>query len=144
MATQWTAGTTSGQVLTAATLNTIGAEWETWTPTVTATGGTITTGTVTLARYARIQKLVFVQFGFSITTAGSAAGQSLVTTLPVTPSTAIPTGNMIGQGREYISVGFMLEVVKTSATQVSIFDYTGASWIQSNRGCYVTMCYEAA
>lgn len=33
MATQWTAGTTSGQVLTAATLNTIGAAWETWTPT---------------------------------------------------------------------------------------------------------------
>ena len=31
MATQWTAGTTSGQVLTAATLNTIGAVWETWT-----------------------------------------------------------------------------------------------------------------
>ena len=37
MATQWTAGTTAGQILTAATLNTIGAAWETWTPAPTVT-----------------------------------------------------------------------------------------------------------
>jgi hypothetical protein len=35
MATQWTAGTTSGQVLTAATLNTIGAVAVDYTPTLT-------------------------------------------------------------------------------------------------------------
>jgi len=36
MATQYTAGLTAGQVLTAATMNQIGAAWETWTPALTA------------------------------------------------------------------------------------------------------------
>lgn len=36
MATQWTAGLTSGATLSANTLNTIGAAWETYTPVITA------------------------------------------------------------------------------------------------------------
>jgi len=64
MATQWTAGTTSGQVLTAATLNTIGAATETFTPTIVGNGGgsvTINNGTLT-GNYFRIQKLVIVSY----------------------------------------------------------------------------------
>jgi len=59
MATQWTAGTTSGQVLTAATLNTIGATWESWTPvwTGSTTNPAIGNGTIT-GTYARINKTV--------------------------------------------------------------------------------------
>ena len=49
MATQWTAGTVSGQVLTAATLNTIGAAWVDYTPTLTQ--GVTVTKTITVARY---------------------------------------------------------------------------------------------
>jgi len=54
MATQWTAGTTSGQVLTAATLNTIGAVWETWTPALTASTTNPNLGTTgtSVGRYA--------------------------------------------------------------------------------------------
>ena len=73
MATQWTAGTTSGQVLTAATLNTIGAAWESYTPTVKG-GATTLTGTVLYAKWARIQKTVFVQVAFQSTGAGAANG----------------------------------------------------------------------
>jgi hypothetical protein len=73
MATQWTAGTTSGQVLTAATLNTIGAAWETYTPTVKG-GATTLTGTVLYARYARLAKTVWVQVAFQSTSAGAANG----------------------------------------------------------------------
>jgi hypothetical protein len=71
MATQWTAGTTSGQVLTAATLNTIGAAWETYTPTLFA--WTLGNGTMT-GRYCQIQKLInfeilFTRGSTSVTTA---------------------------------------------------------------------------
>ena len=62
MATQWTAGTTSGQVLTAATLNTIGAAWESWTPVWTAstTNPVIGNGTIS-GSYTRINKLVIAE-----------------------------------------------------------------------------------
>lgn len=62
MATQWTAGTTSGQVLTAATLNTIGAAWETWTPTWTAstTNPVIGNGTIS-GSYCRFNKTVIAE-----------------------------------------------------------------------------------
>lgn len=73
MATQWTAGTTSGQVLTAATLNTIGAAWETYTPTVKA-GATTLTGTVNYARYCQLQKTVILQVSFTATNTGAANG----------------------------------------------------------------------
>lgn len=64
MATQWTAGTTSGQVLTAATLNTIGATSETFTPTIVGnTSGSVTIGNGTLTgTYIRLQKLVVVTY----------------------------------------------------------------------------------
>lgn len=71
MATQWTAGTTSGQVLTAATLNTIGAAWVDYTPTLVQ-GATITK-TINNARYCQIQKTVFVQVYMIATSAGTAA-----------------------------------------------------------------------
>jgi len=71
MATQWTAGTVSGQVLTAATLNTIGAAWVDYTPTLVQ-GATITK-TISNARYCQIQKTVFVQVYMIATSAGTAA-----------------------------------------------------------------------
>ncbi len=61
MATQWTAGTTSGQVLTAATLNTIGAAWETYTPAWTSTGTAPVIGNGSISgAWARINKTAFV------------------------------------------------------------------------------------
>jgi len=93
MATQWTAGTTSGQVLTAATLNTIGAAWESWTPTLTgsATNPNLgTTGTST-GRYARINKIVIAQAAFTFGGAGIAAGAGFYkTSLPVTAQASAP------------------------------------------------------
>ena len=75
MATQYTAGLTTGQVLTAATMNSIGAVSETFTPTWTASGTAPAIGNGTLTgRYFRIQKIVFVQMLFvagSTTTYGT-------------------------------------------------------------------------
>ena len=71
MATQWTAGTTSGQVLTAATLNTIGAAWVDYTPTLTQ--GVTVTKTVVQARYCQFQKTIIGQALLNTTSAGTAA-----------------------------------------------------------------------
>lgn len=61
MAQQWAAGTTAGQVLTAATLNTIGAAWESYTPawTATTTNPAIGNGSIS-GSWARINKTAFV------------------------------------------------------------------------------------
>lgn len=76
MATQWTAGTTSGQVLTAATLNTIGAEWVDYTPTLTQT--VTVTKTVVLARYCQFQKTIIGHMVLNVTSAGTLGGQLLM------------------------------------------------------------------
>lgn len=93
MATQWTAGTTSGQVLTAATLNTIGAVWETWTPALTgsATNPNLGSTGTAIGRYARIQKIVIAQAQFVFGGAGIAAGAGFYKcSLPVTAQAAGP------------------------------------------------------
>lgn len=75
MATQYTAGLSAGQVLTASTMNSIGAQSETFTPTWTSSGTAPAIGNGTLTgRYFRINKLVFVQTLFiagSTTTYGT-------------------------------------------------------------------------
>lgn len=76
MATQWTAGTTSGQVLTAATLNTIGAVTVDYTPTLTQ--GVTVTKTVVQARYFQFQKFITGQIVLNVTGAGTAANTVLV------------------------------------------------------------------
>ena len=97
MATQWTAGTTSGQVLTAATLNTIGATSETFTPTIVGnTSGSVTIGNGTLTgTYIRLQKLVVATYvlTWGSTTTTTAVGLWLF---------SVPIGNALrgnGAGR---------------------------------------------
>lgn len=83
MATQYTAGLTSGQVLTSATMNSIGAAWETYVPAVTQ--GAAITKTTNFSEYARIQKTVTWAALFQFTGAGG-AGNAISTTLPITAS----------------------------------------------------------
>ena len=86
MATQWTAGTVSGQVLTAATLNTIGAASETFTPTIVGSGGgsfTIGNGTLT-GNYFQIQKMVVVTYLLIVgSTSGSTTSGLWLFSVPV-------------------------------------------------------------
>ena len=93
MATQWTAGTTSGQVLTAATLNTIGAAWVDYTPTLTQ--GVTVAKTINSARYCQFQKTVIVTLKMTVTGAGT-PGQFVTVGLPLSArsNNATPTGIM--------------------------------------------------
>lgn len=85
MATQWTAGLSDNTVLPASTLNTIGAAWETWTPTWT----NLTVGNGTQAfYYARLQKIVFVQGVLTFGTTTSVTGTPIKVNLPITAARA--------------------------------------------------------
>ena len=107
MATQWTAGTTSGQVLTAATLNTIGAAWETWTPTLS--GWTQGNGTY-YAKYARVNKIVHFELQFVVGSTSNTAALGPIFNLPITP--------ISGSRWAYGFSGFALDV--SVGTQVPL------------------------
>jgi len=86
MATQYTAGLSSGQVLTAATMNSIGAAWETWTPALTATSvnPSLGTGSTATGKYCRINKLIVATFLLRFGTGPSAGTGNYLVSLPVT------------------------------------------------------------
>jgi hypothetical protein len=144
MATQYTAGLTVGQVLTAATMNQIGAAWETWTPTISTTAGTITTGVTNYARYGRIQNFVYGVFSYTITTAGTAAGAQLEFTIPVTIRSNYAVGDLMGSGRETFTSGVTMNVLAITTTKFRINTYANAGWIQNNTAASVFFLYEAA
>jgi hypothetical protein len=90
MATQWTAGLTALSTLPAATLNTIGAAWETWTPALTAatTNPTLGTGSTASGRYTRINKLVVASFTIVFGTSPNAGSGTYRISLPITAQSA--------------------------------------------------------
>ena len=96
MATQYAGGTIAGQILTAATMNSIGAAWETYVP-VFKTGATTRTTTVTYARFCQIQKLITVQVELVCTEAGT-ANAVLSISLPTTLTYAKPTSGFATVG----------------------------------------------
>ena len=105
MATQYTAGLTTGEVLTAATMNSIGAAWETYTPTFVNI--TVGNGTV-VARYSQVNKLVTVQMKFTLgstSTIGGAGGCTM--SLPKTSVSAQydAAASLIGIGGMYDNAG---------------------------------------
>ena len=125
MATQWTAGTTSGQVLTAATLNTIGAAWVDYTPTLTQ--GVAVTKIIGPARYCQIQKLIVVEMFLIATSAGTAANAVKVG-LPIAAKQA---GAYVGGGFIYdASANFMYNILPYNfdANTVAMFYQTGSEF----------------
>jgi len=90
MATQYTAGLTSGQVLTAATMNSIGAAWETYTPSFT--NATVGNGTVSAA-YTQINKLVVGRVSFTLGST-SAVSNYVVVTVPIAAKVATYGGTV--------------------------------------------------
>ena len=155
MATQWTAGTTSGQVLTAATLNTIGAEWETYTPALTAstTNPTLGTGSSVSGRYGQVNKIVCGQGQINFGSAGVAAGSGYYyVSLPIA---AQSSGKVIGQFQFYDSstLAVYLGTLISDTTTRSLMYYGNPSSIASDSAPFTwaandfiryTFQYEAA
>lgn len=115
-----------------------GAAWSTWTPTITATSGTITTSSTTSARYAQIGKTVIFQAQIVITTNGTGAG-SVRVTLPVTARTAT---NFSFSGVRSGTV--TLNGITASTTAVDWQDYNGTYPGADGRSLYIHGTYEAA
>jgi hypothetical protein len=124
MATQYTAGLTSGQVLTAATMNTIGAAWVSYTPVIKG-GATTVTATITYAKYAQINKNIIVEVLATVTSAGAANG---IVTI------SLPTGFNCVSTSDFRSVGtFVIKdsgvayyigaAIAASATEISGLGY---------------------
>ena len=162
MATQWTAGTTSGQVLTAATLNTIGAVAEAYTPALTAvtTNPTLGTGSYQDGRYQLLQKRAFVEGAIYFGSSGAAAGTGAYR-ISVPSAVSIKSNNApIGYGLFYdSSAGFVfypMQAFYISATTFSLVvaspAYTAASVLGSTIPVVpanadqirFTLCYEVA
>jgi hypothetical protein len=141
MATQYTAGLTQGQKLTADIMNQIGAAWETWTPTVTSSSGSITSYTIGLAKYTRIQKLVIAHISITVTNAGTAAGTYLDFTLPLT--SAVGSG-YIGGGREGTATGNTLNIIFVSTTKARFLEYDNTGTVGTGVNNSGLIVYEAA
>jgi hypothetical protein len=126
-----------------AALSGITTAWTAYTPTATASSGSITTGSLTRARYYQVGKLVVGRIEYVITTAGTAAGSYIDFTLPVTAGD-YSGGTSIGFGREYLSTGYHLNVwiISTTALRVGIYENSGV--IQNSRNIGITFAYEAA
>jgi hypothetical protein len=76
-----------GQVLTAATMNSIGAAWETYTPALTSSGTqpVLGTGSEATGKYVRINKFVAGYFEIRFGTSGINAGTgNYFVSLPIT------------------------------------------------------------
>jgi hypothetical protein len=129
MATQWTAGLTDNTTLPAATLNTIGAAWESYTPTFV----NITVGNGTLvARYSQINKVVTVQLKFTLgSTSVIGGGGAITMSLPVTSATAQYNGGSsivgIGSALDPGVINYQLWVTWVTSTTV------GFGYMTSNR-----------
>jgi hypothetical protein len=99
--------------------------WVAYTPTLTSTGGSFTSATVT-AKYIRIGKLCVVQSHIVITTNGTASGQVLLTAPFYT--SAVNAQQYVGAGRENAVAGF--------STTIRIPSNDNTMYITKNDGTY--------
>jgi hypothetical protein len=116
-------------------------EWTDYTPNVAASTGTITTGTLQFAQYSQINDFVLVRFGYTVITAGTAAGASLTLDPPSGLTSLSSSGTGLGIGREWAVTGASL-VVLQAGSNFRVDLYTGAGWIANNRGAALTFIFK--
>ena len=119
--------------------------WTAYTPTVTSSGGTITTVGAVSGAYQQIGKTVFAYVSIVITTVGTATGQ-LRFTLPITSATNMQTDTVMGTGRDSGVSAVQLQILKASNTLGGVLQYTGSSVFLLGNGvtCKGVITYEAA
>ena len=117
--------------------------WITYTPTVSATTGTITTASAT-GRYRAVDKTVYFAVSVTVTNNGTGAGL-LTATLPPALSAANPGSiNYYCIGQLANNNHILLGIINGGATIVDIVDVNGAYPIASGQTAIVTGFYEAA
>jgi hypothetical protein len=89
--------------------------WTSYTPTITAATGTITSTTITRAKYAKLGKIVHLNIDFTITNNGTGAG-SVFITLPSGVNAAAAFYH--GVGRENNVSGGICNFFTLNTTQI--------------------------
>lgn len=118
-----------------------GGSWSTYTPTISAQSGTITTASAT-GRYIQTGKIVIAEIDVIITTAGTGS-LSLIVGLPVTAAAF----NYVGVGFEYQNTGKSGALMLFGATlpnTANIRDASGSTFIASGNKVAMCISYEAA
>ena len=133
-----TVGTLSGSVTSlTTTVNAIGA-WISYTPTITAQSGTITSFTTRLARYSKIGKTVHVIFEFIIGVNGTGSVYLLMNK-PLTGVTPLGASTgVIGYGSEIGITGYAFAVREASTTTVLMLGVSGAPGYVGQNNARVT------
>ena len=108
----------------------------TWTPTVTAQSGSITSYSITGARYTKVGNIVRASLYINMTNSGTASGTASVT-LPFSP---VDT-NWAGCGGEVGAVGFSLNVFG-SAGGMSFRKYENSTAFGTNYGYLLTAIFQ--
>lgn len=136
------AGTNTTQLATTAFVQTAINSWTTWVPTVTSSGGSLTSATTNTARYLQVGKLVTCSFDITIGSVGSGSG-SLNFTVPVT-ATSGTSGQSLGTWRERSVTGDMGFVIKNGTVGVFLLRYDQTAILNTGRTFAGTFTYEAA
>jgi hypothetical protein len=94
----------------------------TWTPTVAANSGAITSYTSS-GTYTKIGRQVTLMITFTITNNGTGSGDIRITNLPFTNS-ADNLGN--GCGRENATGGFMVNAILSASGTIAVYQYNNS------------------
>jgi hypothetical protein len=121
-------------------LTSTNSAWTSYTPTITAAGGSITSYTASGA-YQLIGKTCIANMNINITNAGTGSGSTNII-LPVTPAARIQIG---GYGMEVNVNGGMLKgYIPASSTSMQTTYYNNGGTVQTNAILIVTVIYETA
>ena len=118
--------------------------WTSYTPTLYPISGSLTSYSVTLAKWQRIGKTCIVKFAFTITNAGTGSG--LAFDIPFTATTDTVELN-VGAGREYQTTGNMTQIridSAYSATRAAIGIYNNTQPLVTGYRHSGTIVYEVA
>jgi hypothetical protein len=143
-------------VLTAAQLNGIGEAWTSYTPVIKG-GATTVTATIQYAKYAQVNKVVFVRVDATVTSTGAANG-TITVTLPVQPVGSTSSSSVFGtffilkSGVAFYQGAAILfgtsPTVVCSGTSYGTSDFMGTTGpsitLGNNDKVSFTVCYEVA
>jgi hypothetical protein len=118
-----------------------GPTWTNYTPTISATSGSITTTTVNSAKYAQSNKVVFLMFDITVNNNGTGSG-SLNVTLPSGKNAS--TLNYVGCGRELLVTGSSLSVYAESATNMRVHTYNNGYPVGTGQRIVGSLTYQVA
>jgi hypothetical protein len=144
----------AGDVLTAAELNSIGEAWTSYTPVIKG-GATTVTATIQYAKYAQVNKVVWVRVNATVTSAGAVNG-AISITLPTTLASTQFSANAIAGGffiRDSGTAFYSGVAIINDATTVLGISYNSGDFM-GNSGPAMTLasgdvvsmfvCYEVA